>query len=208
MSDKEKAPEIRVYIEIPEGSRVKYERDEETGDLVIDRVMPTTMGYPTNYGLIEETLGEDGDALDAFVFISEPVMPGVSIDCKIIGMLEMEDEEGVDNKIICVPKKAKVDPICGTWESLDDIPEPKKRAMHHFLEHYKDLEEGKFVKLKDWKDIKTAVEVLKKSQEKFLAAEEAMMNEMMEEAMEEEGCCDCEDCGCGCKEGKTCSCGQ
>lgn len=151
---------VKVLIEIPEGSNVKYELDEETGEMVVDRLMPTAMSYPVNYGLIDNTSGEDGDALDALVFISADVVPGVIINCKVIGMLEMEDEAGVDHKIICVPEKAKIDPICGEWKSLDDIPEARKRAIKHFFEHYKDLEEGKWVKLKDWKDAAAAQVVL------------------------------------------------
>jgi len=87
-------------------------------------------------------------------------VPGVTVNCKIIGMLEMEDEEGIDHKIVCVPAKTKIDPICGAWESLSDIPEAKKRQIRHFFEHYKDLEEGKWVKLKDWQDAKQAKIVL------------------------------------------------
>lgn len=151
---------IKVLIEIPEGSSVKYELDEVTGEMTVDRLMPTAMSYPVSYGLIEDTLGEDGDALDALVFISQPIVPGVVIKCKLIGMLEMEDEEGVDHKLVCVPAKTKIDPICGAWSSLDDIPEARKRQIRHFFEHYKDLEEGKFVKLKDWKDVKAAEKVL------------------------------------------------
>ncbi len=154
------ADDIKVLIEIPEGSRVKYELNEETGELEVDRLMPTAMGYPINYGLIKDTHGEDGDALDALVFISEPVIPGVIIKCKVIGMLEMEDEAGVDHKILCVPAKTKIDPFCGAWNSLADIPEAKKRQIRHFFEHYKDLEEGKFVKLKDWKEAADAQKVL------------------------------------------------
>jgi inorganic pyrophosphatase len=158
--------DIKVLIEIPEGSRVKYELDEETGEMMVDRLMPTAMAYPINYGLIPNTKGEDGDALDALVFISEQVMPGVVIKCRIIGMLEMEDEEGIDHKIICVPAKAKIDPICGAWESFDDVPEAKKRQIKHFFEHYKDLEEGKFVKLKNWVGVKEAEEVLAAGQKR------------------------------------------
>ncbi|MDA1079425.1 MAG: inorganic diphosphatase [bacterium] len=154
------ADTVQVFIEIPEGSRVKYELDEETQQLMVDRLVPVAMDYPVNYGLIKETKGEDGDALDALVFISERVIPGSTINCKIIGMLEMEDEEGIDHKLVCVPAKTKIDPICGAWESLADIPEAKKRQIRHFFEHYKDLEEGKWVKLKDWQDAKQAVSVL------------------------------------------------
>lgn len=159
--------EVKVLIEIPAGSSVKYELDEETGEMTVDRLMPTAMSYPVNYGLIDETAGEDGDALDALVFISQPVVPGVVIKCKIIGLLEMEDEEGVDHKLVCVPAKTKIDPICGAWTTLADVPEAKKREIKHFFEHYKDLEEGKWVKLKDWKDATAAEAVLATGRKKF-----------------------------------------
>lgn len=155
--------DVLVKIEIPEGSRVKYELDEETGEMMVDRIVPTAMDYPVNYGLIEGTKGADGDALDALVFLSERVVPGCVVKCRIIGMLEMEDEEGIDHKIVCVPAKQKIDPICGAWTSLDDVPEMKKQQIRHFFEHYKDLEEGKWVKLKDWKDAATGEALLKNS---------------------------------------------
>jgi len=125
------------------------------------------MNYPVNYGLIMGTHGEDGDALDALVFLSKPIIPGVVIKCKVIGLLEMEDEAGVDHKIVCVPAKTKIDPICGAWESLSDVPEAKKREIRHFFEHYKDLEAGKFVKLKDWKDVTAAQKVLEAGVHRF-----------------------------------------
>lgn len=151
---------VKVLIEIPEGSNIKYELDEETGEMVIDRLMPTAMRYPINYGLIPDTHGQDGDALDALVFISRPVGSNVVINCRIIGVLEMEDEAGVDHKLIAVPAKTKIDPICGAWQSLDDVPEARKREIVHFFEHYKDLEEGKWVKLRDWQGQDTALEIL------------------------------------------------
>ena len=158
------ADSIKVLVEIPEGSNVKYELDEETGEMMVDRLMPTAMSDPVNYGLIKGTKGEDGDALDALVFISRSVMPGCVIKCKVIGLLEMEDEEGVDHKILCVPEKTKIDPICGDWKSMDDIPEAKKKEIRHFFEHYKDLEPEKWVKLKEWKGVDEAVKVLKAGQ--------------------------------------------
>ncbi len=158
--------DLKVLIEIPKGSRVKYELDEESGELCLDRLMPTAMGYPVNYGLIKNTLGEDGDALDALVFISQEVLPGTVVKCKVLGVLEMEDEEGVDNKIICVPAKTKIDPLCGAWESLADIPAAEKATIHHFFEHYKDLEPEKFVKLKEWKDQAEAWKIIERAQEK------------------------------------------
>jgi len=164
--------DLKVYIEIPEGSRVKYELDEETGELCIDRFMPTAMGYPVNYGLIQGTLGQDGDALDALVFLNQPIMPGVVIKCKPIGVLGMEDEEGIDHKILCVPAKTKIDPVCGAWKSLDDITDAKKAEIKHFFEHYKDLEKGKWVKLSGWHDIKKAEKLIEEAVKRFEQKEE------------------------------------
>jgi inorganic pyrophosphatase len=187
-------PEVVVLIEIPEGSRVKYELDEEVGDIYLDRLMPTAMGYPVNYGLIENTAGEDGDALDALLFISEPIIPGVRVKSKMIGVLEMEDEAGIDHKIVCVPASTKIDPICGAWSSLDDLPEAKKTQIKHFFEHYKDLEKGKFVKLRGWQDATKAFSIYSAALVRF---EEEAMEEYLrwkeEEADEDDQ--DCDTCG-------------
>src|SRR5690606_30050377 len=99
---------LLVHIEIPAGSNIKYELDEETGRVMIDRLMPTMMSYPENYGLIEDTKAKDGDALDVLVFTSVPLAPNTFIKCRLIGMLEMEDEEGIDHKLLAVPLE-KVD---------------------------------------------------------------------------------------------------
>lgn len=155
--------DLKVYIEIPEGSSVKYELDEETGELVVDRLMPTSMTYPINYGLIQNTHGQDGDALDALVFMSRSIQPGVVIKCKVIGLLEMEDEAGVDHKVLCVPASTKIDPVCGVWESLSDIPEAKKATIRHFFEHYKDLEPEKWVKLSSWQEADIAIKLVHES---------------------------------------------
>lgn len=153
---------LLVHIEIPQGSNLKYEVDEENGNFMIDRIMPTTMGYPENYGLIEGTHGKDGDALDVLVFTSVPLTPNCYIKCRLIGMLEMEDEAGIDHKLLAVPL-AKVDLICGQWQSLDDVPPVRLQRLHHFFEHYKDLEEGKWVKLKEFKDAEAATQLLQES---------------------------------------------
>ena len=184
---------LKVLIEIPEGSRIKYELNEETGEMFIDRIMPTAMGYPVNYGLIEDTAGEDGDALDALVFMSGEITPGVYIYCKMIGVLEMEDEAGIDHKIVMVPASTKIDPVCGAWTSLDNIPEAKKNQIKHFFEHYKDLEKDKWVKLNGWHDLKTAEKILTAGQERFVKE----MQELM--TCECEGECD-ENCDCGCQQ--------
>jgi inorganic pyrophosphatase len=157
--------EIKVLIEIPEGSPIKYELDESTGDLTVDRVMPTAMRFPFSYGLIHGTHGEDGDALDAIVFISQPIVPNVVITCNVIGLLEMEDEAGIDHKIVAVPLK-KVDPVCGDWISINDVPKARQDQIRHFFKHYKDLEQGKWVKLKDWQDSTTAQQIIEAGQKR------------------------------------------
>ncbi|MBI5150954.1 MAG: inorganic diphosphatase [Candidatus Pacebacteria bacterium] len=138
------------FIEIPANSSVKYEVDEDTGLLMADRFLHTQMTYPTNYGYIVGTKGKDGDPVDVLVLSSQPVVPGVGMKGHIVGMLEMEDEEGVDTKVLAVPDK-KVDPLYGVWESIDDVPQHLKDRIKHFFDHYKELEPGKFVKTHDFK---------------------------------------------------------
>ena len=137
--------QIKVFVEIPEGSKVKYERDEETGMLMCDRILHTPMSFPFNYGFILDSLGEDGDPTDIVLLTSAAIVGGVGVKAKLIGMLEMTDEEGVDTKLIAVPIQ-KVDPLFGTWNDVSDIPEHTKNKIKHFFDHYKDLEPGKFVK--------------------------------------------------------------
>ena len=137
--------QIKVFIEIPEEGKVKYEVDEKTGMLMADRILFTPMAYPFNYGYVVGSKGEDGDPTDIVLLASEKFVPGVGIKAQLIGMLEMEDEEGVDTKLIAVPVK-KVDPLFGTWNDVTDIPEHTKAKIKHFFDHYKDLEPGKFVK--------------------------------------------------------------
>lgn len=157
--------EFKVFVEIPENTGVKYEVDEETGELVVDRFMPTGFVYPINYGFVQGTKGEDGDAVDALVFTSMPLNPGVVIKCHAVGLLEMEDEEGIDTKILCVPNE-KIDPIYGEWEDIKDIPRARLNRIKHFFEHYKDLESGKWVKLKDFKPRSDAERAIDKASKK------------------------------------------
>jgi inorganic pyrophosphatase len=138
---------LHILIEIPANSNIKYEQDEETGRIYVDRFVPTPMFYPENYGSIEGAQGKDGDLLDAVVLTSQPVAPGTWIKSRVIGMLEMEDEEGIDHKLVCVPAKAKQDVICGSWEDLSDVPQYRLDKLKHFFEHYKDLEKDKWVKI-------------------------------------------------------------
>lgn len=151
--------DIKVYIEIPEGSKVKYERDEETGMLMCDRILHTPMSFPFNYGFVLGSKGQDGDPTDVVVLTSEAIVPGVGMKAKLIGMLEMTDEEGVDTKLIAVPVQ-KVDPLFGLWNDIADVSEHTKNKIKHFFDHYKDLEPGKFVKTGAFLSAKDAEKVL------------------------------------------------
>lgn len=158
----DKAPEqVNVFIEIPQGSSVKYELDKESGVVFVDRFLHTAMNFPFNYGFVPGTLSEDGDPVDVLVISDQTVSPGVVIPSKPIGMLEMEDESGLDAKIIAVPTN-KVDPLYGVFEDINDVPEALKNKIKHFFENYKTLESGKWVKIKEWRDKNIAVEVIKK----------------------------------------------
>lgn len=159
----DKAPEVvNVFIEIPKDSSIKYELDKESGVVMVDRFLYTAMSYPFNYGFAPETLADDGDPIDIMVLTDKTLVPGVMIPAKIIGMLEMEDEAGIDTKVIAVPP-AKIDPFFGAYEDINDVPENLKNKMKHFYENYKTLEPGKWVKLKEWKEKKVAVEEIKKA---------------------------------------------
>lgn len=137
---------LLFFIEIPDGSDVKYEVDEETGMLMADRFLYTSMGYPANYGYVTGTQGKDGDPVDVLVLASKKVNAGVGIKGHVIGMLEMEDEEGIDHKLIAVPDK-KVDPVYGDYQDLKDVPQHLLDRIKHFFEHYKELEPGKWIKV-------------------------------------------------------------
>jgi inorganic pyrophosphatase len=154
--------EINVVIEIPQGSSIKYELDKESGFIMVDRFAFTAMGYPFNYGFMPGTLAQDGDPTDVLVISTYPVNPGCVIAARPVGMLEMEDEAGIDTKIIAVPT-AKVDPFYAHVNELDDLGEAVKNKIKHFFEHYKELEAGKWVKLKDFLPKEKAFEDIKKS---------------------------------------------
>ncbi|MEQ1601207.1 MAG: inorganic diphosphatase [Methylophilaceae bacterium] len=142
--------DFNVIIEISmRGEPIKFEVDKESGAVFVDRFMGTSMHYPCNYGYIPNTLSEDGDPTDVLVLTPIPLQPGVVIRCRPIGMLTMEDESGIDAKVLAVP----VDKICGLYkdvQSYKDIPEWTIAPIAHFFEHYKDLEKGKWVKVGAW----------------------------------------------------------
>lgn len=152
--------EVMVVVEIPQGSAVKYELDKESGIIMVDRFAFTTMVYPFNYGFIPQTHAEDGDAVDVLVLSTYPVLPGCGIHVRPVGMLEMEDEEGIDTKILAVPT-AKVDPFYAHIKDVNDIDSITKQKIQHFFNHYKELEKGKWVKTRDFLGKEKAYESIK-----------------------------------------------
>lgn len=154
--------EINVFIEIPQGSAIKYELDKESGVIFVDRFNYTAMSYPFNYGFIPQSQAEDGDPVDVLVISSFPVHPGVVIPSRPIGMLEMEDEEGIDTKIIAVPTK-KVDPFMAKIEDVSDLEKNIKAKIKHFFDHYKELEPNKWVKTRNFLSKDKAYQAIKKS---------------------------------------------
>ena len=136
-----------AVIEIPRGSRNKYEIDHETGRVFLDRVLFTGFVYPADYGYFENSLGEDGDPLDVLVLLDHPVFPGVGVKVRPVGVLRMSDEAGGGGKVIAVQHK---DPRWAHIQDVDDIPQHTRDEIGHFFEHYKDLEPGKWVKVDKW----------------------------------------------------------
>ena len=153
---------VNVFIEIPKDGSIKYELDKESGVIFVDRFLHTAMSYPFNYGFIPNTMSEDGDPIDVLVLGDQAVMPGVVIPSKIIGMLEMEDEAGIDTKIIAVPTE-KIDPNSSEINDISDVSNSIKNKIKHFFENYKTLEPGKWAKIKEWKGKEEAVAAVKKS---------------------------------------------
>ncbi|HZN20486.1 MAG TPA: inorganic diphosphatase [Micromonosporaceae bacterium] len=136
-----------VTVEIPKGHRNKYEVDHATGRIRLDRTLFTATQYPADYGFIEDTLGEDGDPLDALVLVQEPTFPGCLIRCRAIGMYRMRDEKGGDDKVLCVPAE---DPRLTHLRDIDDVAEFDRLEIQHFFTVYKDLEPGKSVEGATW----------------------------------------------------------
>jgi len=158
--------EVNAVIEVPKGSQNKYEMDKEINTLFLDRVLYTSMHYPCDYGFIPETLCDDEDPLDVLVLTSFPNFPGVVIKVRPIGLLIMEDEKGMDEKLIAVPIE-KIDPRFKEIKDIEDVPEAIKNEIKHFFEHYKELEPGKWVKIREWKNCEEAKNFLKKVHEKY-----------------------------------------
>ena len=160
----ENPPEdINVIIEVPHGGQpVKYELDKASGTLFVDRFMHTSMHYPCNYGFVPHTLSDDGDPIDVLVVSRIPVVPGAVIRSRPIGVLMMHDEAGQDEKILAVPVK-KLNPYYKDVLNYTDMPEILLQRITHFFEHYKDLEEGKWVKVDGWEDAQRARDLITKA---------------------------------------------
>ncbi len=148
--------EVNVVIEIPaNGDPIKYEVDKASGALFVDRFMSTSMHYPVNYGYIPQTLAGDGDPVDVLVVAPFPLLPGSVVRVRPIGVLNMEDDAGEDMKLLAVPAY-KLTPVYRAVQSTRDLPELLIQQITHFFTHYKDLEPGKFVKIRGWAEADAA----------------------------------------------------
>ena len=155
-SGKNVPDDINVIIEIPSHSDpVKYEVDKETGAMFVDRFMNTAMHYPCNYGYVPHTLSEDGDPVDVLVITPIPLISGSVIRCRPVGVLKMTDEAGPDAKVLAVP----IDKLCQSYRKVmspEDVSPMLLNQIQHFFEHYKDMEEGKWVKVEGWAGVDAA----------------------------------------------------
>jgi len=150
---------VKAIIEVPYGSNVKYELDKESGAIEVDRVMYSAMFYPANYGFVANTLSDDGDPADILVISEYPLYPGCFIKCRLIGVLMMEDESGIDEKLIAVPAD-KIDPTYTKIQDIEDLPEHTLARIKNFFETYKMLEPNKWVKVTGFEGKKKAAEIL------------------------------------------------
>ena len=157
---------VNVIIEVPLNSSVKYEVDKDSGIVEVDRMMYSSMNYPANYGFVPNTLSDDGDPADVLVITDAILAPGCLIKSKLIGVLIMEDESGLDEKLIAVPI-AKLDPLMANINSLEDLPEHLLKKIKNFFETYKMLEPNKWVKVKDFKNADEATKILEKAIQNF-----------------------------------------
>jgi inorganic pyrophosphatase len=158
--------DLLMFVEIPKGSRNKYEYDEEVGAILFDRYLYSSVVYPADYGFITDTLGEDGDPLDALTLVSDPTFPGCRIPVRVIGLFKMVDQGEVDDKVICVPV---ADPNWKGVETLDDISDQLKVEISHFLEIYKQPE-GKVVEVQGFRTREEALETVAAAKQRKLDA--------------------------------------
>ena len=162
--------DVNVIIEIPmNADPIKYEVDKETGAVFVDRFMSTAMHYPCNYGYVPHTISEDGDPVDVLVLSPVPIITGVVVRCRPIGLLKMEDEAGGDSKLLAVPVD-KLSSLYRAIKSPRDLPELLTAQIAHFFEHYKDLEPGKWVKVQGWVGAEEAKKEIRDGLERFRKA--------------------------------------
>ena len=154
---------IQIMVEIPKGSRNKYEYDKELKQIRLDRVLHSPVHYPTDYGFIPDTLADDGDPLDVLVLIQEPTFPGCIIEVRPVGMLLMSDEKGVDQKILCVPV---TDPFWKYAQEISDVPKHILTEIEHFFTIYKQLEEKKTV-VEGWRNRTEALKIITSAQQQY-----------------------------------------
>ena len=159
---------VNALIEIPYGSNIKYEVDKESGAVVVDRILYSAMYYPANYGFVPNTLADDGDPADILVINENSFQAGSVIACRLIGVLVMEDEAGMDEKLVAVPV-SKIDPTYDGVESLEDLPKATLDKIKNFFETYKILEPNKWVKVKEYKGKDEATKILQKAIEAYKA---------------------------------------
>jgi inorganic pyrophosphatase len=161
--------DIYVLVEIPaNGPGLKLELDKDSGALLLDRFLATPMHYPCNYGFIPHTLSPDGDPLDALVVSPIPLIPGIVVRCRPIGILETEDDAGIDAKVLCVPVTQLSRDFDGVRQQ-SDLPAPLIEQIEHFFAHYKDLEPGKWMRVKGWRDAHAASAEIVASMERYNA---------------------------------------
>lgn len=155
--------DVNVIVEVPTGGEpVKYEMDKASGTLFVDRVLYTAMRYPGNYGFVPHTLSDDGDPIDVLIANQRPLIPGAVMNCRPVGVLFMQDEAGSDEKILAVPS-GKVSAMYDNIDSYRDLPAMQVRQIAHFFQRYKDLEDGKWVKILRWGDDAEARELISRA---------------------------------------------
>ena len=161
MEASKNVPSVNVMVEIPKGSRNKYEYDTKRKVIKFDRMLFSAMHYPSDYGFITDTIAEDGDPLDALVLVWEPTFPGCMIEARPVGLFRMHDEKGPDAKILCIPLG---DPMWNYIKTLDDVPPHLLKEIEHFFKVYKDLEEKK-TGIEGWEGLDAALKDIKEAQE-------------------------------------------
>jgi inorganic pyrophosphatase len=157
-------------VEIPKGSRNKYEYDPDLGAIKLDRFVSASVVYPTDYGYVPQTLAPDGDPLDVLVCVSEPTFPGCIVPSKVVGLFKMADEKGPDDHVVCVPVN---DPGWNTLEDVDDLPAQLRAEIGHFFDVYKDLDADRHSEVKGWDSREAALRTIERARDEYRARDGA-----------------------------------